>query len=200
MLQLLCYMKHLVHLSINIKCFLFQSNYNADQYEDTDLVYYKKDVPLIWVGGIPRSGTTLMRVMLDAHKDVRCGEETRVIPRLLSMHVGMTKSLKEMERLNEAKITEGVLDNALAAYILSIIAQHGEMAPRLCNKDPFTLKSMAKVLDMFPNSKFLFMLRDGRATVHSIISRHVTIKGEDAEKYQEITNTIYVASCYCTDF
>ena len=141
-------------------------------------MYYKKDVPLIWVGGIPRSGTTLMRVLLDAHKDVRCGEETRVIPRLLAIHVGMLKSRKEMERLMHAKITEGVLDNALAAYILSIISEHGEKALRLCNKDPFALKSMAKLLKMFPQSKFIFMIRDGRATVHSIISRHVTIKGQ----------------------
>ena len=26
-----------------------------------------------------------MRAMLDAHKDVRCGEETRVVPRLLQV-------------------------------------------------------------------------------------------------------------------
>ena len=57
------------------------SNYNYDS--PSDLVYYKKDIPLIWIGGVPRSGTTLMRAMLDAHKDVRCGEETRVIPRIL---------------------------------------------------------------------------------------------------------------------
>ena len=32
---------------------------------------------------MPRSGTTLMRAILDVHPDVRCGEETRVIPRVL---------------------------------------------------------------------------------------------------------------------
>lgn len=62
----------------------------------------------------------------------------------------MQKSQVEMARLLEAKIDEEVLDQALGAYILSIIAKHGEPAPRLCNKDPFTLRSMTRsVLSLF---------------------------------------------------
>lgn len=45
-----------------------------------------RSLPLIFIGGMPRSGTTLARAMLDAHPLVRCGEETRVIPRVLSMY------------------------------------------------------------------------------------------------------------------
>lgn len=41
--------------------------------------------PLIFIGGHPRSGTTLLRAMLDSHPDVRCGEETRIIPRILQV-------------------------------------------------------------------------------------------------------------------
>ncbi len=157
------------------------ANYNYDGTEE--LVTYRKDVPLIWIGGVPRSGTTLMRAMMDAHPEVRCGEETRVVPRVLAMHVGMSKSDKEMQRLQEAQITQDILDDALAAYLLTIISRHGEVAPRLCNKDPFTLRSMGRLLSIFPNSQFLFMVRDGRATCHSIITRHVTIKGFDIKTY-----------------
>jgi len=55
-----------------------------------------------------------------------------------------------------------------------VIAKHGEPAPRLCNKDPFALKSMVELTKMFPNAKFLLMIRDGRAVVHSIMSRKVS--------------------------
>lgn len=66
-----------------------------------------------------------------------------------------------------------VLDSAIAAFCLEVIAKHGEPAARLCNKDPLTLKMGTYVLELFPNAKFIFMVRDGRATVHSIISRQV---------------------------
>jgi len=57
--------------------------------------------------------------------------------------------------------------------VYQVIAKHGEPAPRLCNKDPFALKSMVELSNMFPNAKFLLMVRDGRAVVHSIMSRKV---------------------------
>ena len=34
--------------------------------------------PIVFIGGSPRSGTTLMRVILDAHPLIRCGDETKV--------------------------------------------------------------------------------------------------------------------------
>ncbi|KAL6427003.1 protein-tyrosine sulfotransferase [Cataglyphis hispanica] len=146
---------------------------------------YDRYMPLIFIGGVPRSGTTLMRAMLDAHPDVRCGQETRVIPRILQMKMHWSKSEKENVRLTEAGISKEVIDSAIAAFCLEIIARHAEPAPRLCNKDPLTLKMGSYILELFPNAKFIFMVRDGRATVHSIISRKVTITGFDLSSYRQ---------------
>merc|ERR1719414_2400958 len=152
---------------------------------DGTLYEYDRQSPLIFIGGVPRSGTTLMRAMLDAHPEVRCGEETRVVPRLLQMRSHWKKSQKESMRLEEAGLTDDVLASAISSFILEVVARHGEPAPRLCNKDPFTLKSGQYLRELFPNSKFLFMVRDGRATVHSIISRKVTITGFDLKSYRQ---------------
>ena len=67
-----------------------------------------RDEPIIFIGGMPRSGTTLARVMLDAHPDIRCGEETRVVPRILQMRQQWKKSAKESMRLQEAGVTDEV--------------------------------------------------------------------------------------------
>jgi len=153
--------------------------------QDGQLYEYDRQSPLIFIGGVPRSGTTLMRAMLDAHQDVRCGEETRVVPRLLQMRSHWMKSQKESLRLEEAGLTGEVLDSAISSFILEVVARHAEPAPRLCNKDPFTLKSGTYLHQLFPNGKFIFMVRDGRATVHSIITRKVTITGFDLKSYRQ---------------
>ncbi|CAD7090723.1 unnamed protein product [Hermetia illucens] len=152
---------------------------------DKKVYPYNRAMPLIFIGGVPRSGTTLMRAMLDAHPDVRCGQETRVIPRILQLRSHWLKSEKESVRLQEAGISKEVMNSAIAQFCLEIIAKHGEPAPRLCNKDPLTLKMGSYVIELFPNAKFLFMVRDGRATVHSIISRKVTITGFDLSSYRQ---------------
>ncbi|WKY00373.1 hypothetical protein Q1695_014880 [Nippostrongylus brasiliensis] len=141
--------------------------------------------PFIFIGGMPRSGTTLMRAMLDAHPDVRCGEETRVIPRILGLRAQWKLSLKEWNRLQQAGVTNEVIGRAVASFIIQIIAGHGAPAPRLCNKDPFTMKSALFLSEIFPNAQYIFMIRDGRATVHSIITRKVTITGFDLSSYRQ---------------
>lgn len=160
-------------------------NLGQNQSGQTIPLEYDENTPLIFVGGVPRSGTTLMRAMLDAHPHVRCGEETRVIPRLLAMHSTWSRSARERMRLDEAGVTDEVLDAAIRAFLLEVIVGHGEPAPRLCNKDPFTLKSLDYLSRLFPHAKFVLMLRDGRATVHSMISRRVTITGFDLSSYRD---------------
>lgn len=112
---------------------------------------YHRNMPLVFIGGVPRSGTTLMRAMLDAHPEVRCGQETRVIPRILQLRSHWMKSEKESMRLEEAGIHKEVLNSAIAQFCLEIIAKHGDPAPRLCNKDPLTLKMGSYVIELFPN-------------------------------------------------
>lgn len=80
----------------------------------------------------------------------RCGQETRVIPRILQLRSHWLKSEKESVRLQEAGISKEVMNSAIAQFCLEIIAKHGEPASRLCNKDPLTLKMGSYVIELFP--------------------------------------------------
>lgn len=51
---------------------------------------------------------------------VRCGEETRVVPRILQMRAHWMKSQKESMRLEEAGLSGDVLDAALSSFILEV--------------------------------------------------------------------------------
>lgn len=152
--------------------------------------------PVIFIGGMPRSGTTLMRAILDSHPMVRCGEETRIIPRILNMRVSWKKSLIEWNRYERQDViyrmirsivlffrllaggmTEQILDSGVRAFVYEILNQHSQSADVLCDKDPFVLKYAAYISTIFPNSKFLLLLRDARAVIHSVMTRKVTITG-----------------------
>ena len=139
--------------------------------------YNSKTSPMVFIGGHPRSGTTLMRAILDSHHLVRCGEETRIIPRLVSMRENWFRNNKESERLVQAGIDHKVVDAAMASFLLEVIANHGEPSPVLCDKDPLNLKWGSYIGSLFPNSKWLFMMRDARAVIHSVITRNVSISG-----------------------
>ena len=156
----------------------------SNEVESSNQVWYNRSIDLIWVGGCPRSGTTLARAMLDAHQDIRCGEETHIIPLLMDFQARILNKEFMRKRMEEAKVTEDVLGDALAAYLLTVIWEHGDDAPRLCNKDPMVLNYMEVVLDLFPNSLFVMMVRDGRAVCPSMISREIGIGGFDTESYR----------------
>ena len=79
-----------------------------------------KQKPYIFIGGVLSSGTTLTRVMLDAHPDIRCGEETRLVPRILQMRERWRRSSREHNRLAAAGLNDTVINTILRNLISKI--------------------------------------------------------------------------------
>ena len=130
------------------------------------------DTPLIFIGGSYRSGTTLMRVMLDAHPNIRCGQETRILPRFLDFI--QRQKLIDSVKLEQAGISKTILDEASRSFISNIIHFQGKSAQNICTKDPETLKHIELLAKLYKNSKFILMIRDARATIHSVVQKHLT--------------------------
>ncbi|CAI2726468.1 unnamed protein product [Schistosoma spindalis] len=92
-----------------------------------------RNLPLIFIGGHQSSGTGLLRVLLDVHPMVRCGPEPVVTREILRLR---PKNQNSQDWLSQSGITQNVLDNAIAGFIVSILKNMGPPADRLCHKDP----------------------------------------------------------------
>ena len=160
---------------------IFQCHQQKIKIPKSFTMVAKKSFGLVDVPDLERP---LSRAMLDGHPDIRCGEETHIIPLVLDFHSKHLSNEAMKMRLAEAKVTGDILSDALASYLLTIIWKHGDKASHLCNKDPMVLNYMDMVIGMFPNSLFVLMVGDGRAVCHSVISREVAIQGFDTKSYR----------------
>ncbi len=61
------------------------------------------------------------------------------------------------------------LDNAMRLYVYYIMNEHIRSAERLCAKDPNILSYIPYLSGLFPNSKFVCLIRDPRAVVFSLL-------------------------------
>ena len=126
---------------------------------------------IVFIGGYPGSGTLLARAMLDAHPGIHCGIESSALPGILSLYRNSYRIEMNRQRLESAGVSGLVMARATRAFVTKIIAGHGDPADKhLCYKGPL-LPEMSTLVKLFPKSKFMFMIRDGRAVAHSVISR-----------------------------
>ena len=74
--------------------------------------------------------------------------------------------------MNDSGVTPDLYDEISSNFLLSVIAKHDHGAKMLCNKDPFTLRHIELLTEpkMFPNAKFILMLRDPRKSCIEIFS------------------------------
>ncbi|TGZ70219.1 hypothetical protein CRM22_003315 [Opisthorchis felineus] len=138
--------------------------------------------PIIFVGGVSRSGTTLMRVLLDVHPWIRCGPEGMVIKPVLDFRHSMPRFHVNWSR--QAGIYPNLLDSAISKYIRYIVEEMGPPANILCYKRPEVLLYTEYLATLFPDSKFIIMLRDGRAVAVS----NKRFKRNTTEKLHNVLN------------
>nr|XP_039253145.1 protein-tyrosine sulfotransferase-like isoform X2 [Styela clava] len=107
------------------------------------------DLPLIFIGGVYRSGTTLMQTIVESHPDIRCVPETHVITKILMERDRWLGPKDNIKTLQEAGAYPEALDIAMAKFILEIIKGHGPSAVYYCNKEPVVLQYMKKGLQFW---------------------------------------------------
>ena len=126
----------------------------------------RSEMPMIFIGGCGRSGTTLLREMLNRHPNIFCGPETSMfgLP-FWPENISKMWNIDEQKILNQAEKADNLVEFAEQFY-LSQSEQAGKA--RSADKTPNNIRVINKILTWFPNSQFIHIVRDGRDVACSL--------------------------------
>ena len=148
--------------------------------------------PYVFVVGCPRSGTTLLRRMLDAHPKLAITPETHWVPRLFEKGEGLTpagdvtpelvSSLLGSERFQALRVSpeqvwelfeaeEPITYALLVAGIYDLFGtRRGK--PLVGDKTPGYTRAVRTLHELFPEARFVHLVRDGRDVCLSATTWH----------------------------
>lgn len=166
---------------------------NGDSDHQPKKVYaYNKNLPLVFISGIPGSGLDLMKSFLNRHEKISCSEEKAdLLSNLIIKRNEWTNSKIEKERLKYAGMTDDVIDSAITSFMLEIIMRQqlfledklfGET---ICQSNPYIIKHIDYIKNLMPNVKFIFMIKDPRSSVTHLINRHIEYSGISIKTFKQ---------------
>lgn len=130
----------------------------------------REDPPeLVFVGGPERSGTTLLQNMLDCHPDI-CGA-----PEFMHLQDVMELRNKMRHSVERGWIdlfgTQEEVDEAIRDFVLGFFGRFREGHPSriLSEKTPRNVLVFEELLSLFDDARALFMVRDPRGVVASML-------------------------------
>ena len=134
--------------------------------------------PPIFIIGSPRSGTTLLRLILDSHPRISCGEETHFLRDLESI-VGRHWDLVSTYGIDRAWWL-GQIHDLYTRFQAEVLARSGKS--RWAEKDPTYTLHLDFIEELFPDALYIHLVRDGHDVVASFRDRWGYKSGARAAK------------------
>lgn len=165
--------------------------------DDSQAVRRPTGERLVFVGGAPRSGTTLVQHVLDSHSQIFGGPEFDCIPSLIQAWQGMVAAY-DRGRITVYCTREQIdacFGDLIEHLLLPVADAHG--ARLLSEKTPFNALSFCHLLELFGKCRAIHVVRDPRAVVSSMLQVGVRCraKGEYAPDFvQDIHAAIRVTT------
>ncbi len=126
----------------------------------------------IAVGGVPRSGTSLVQKMLDLHTEVYGGPELGILPQLMGTYRHVSRSITEGKLsvvLDHERARRSYRDFVWSLYE-DRLARKG--CRYLSEKTPFNLLAFDLLAEVFPTGRFVWVIRDPRDVLSSMQAVH----------------------------
>jgi hypothetical protein len=151
--------------------------------------------PVPFIVGVGRSGTTLLRLMLDSHPELTIPPETHFVPDLVAAADARGASPESvLEAIVSSKqsgwVESGVAEadmlqrlrelhpldagGALRAFYGLYAERHGK--PRYGDKTPIYVTAIGAIAPALPEARFIHMIRDGRDVALSTNKRLVELR------------------------
>ena len=149
-------------------------------------------VPAPFVVGVGRSGTTLLRLMLDAHPGLAIGPETQFVPDLIHLDDPISAVIGARTwndfGLDPDEFTRRAADRDLAGVLRAFYSLYAESQgkPRWGEKTPGYVRNMDSIATVLPEARFVHLIRDGRDVALSRRKR-----GMGADKPMAKTATLW---------
>ncbi|MGH8721733.1 MAG: sulfotransferase family protein, partial [Burkholderiales bacterium] len=133
----------------------------------------------IVIGGCGRSGTTLLRMMLDSHRRICCGPESSLFrrraldPDALAVRFGFARA--EVRAIHGAARSR---QHFIVGFAALCMQKAGKS--RWAEKTPRNIGRLDEIFRSFPKARFVNVLRDGRDVVASLRThpRHKVVDGK----------------------
>jgi hypothetical protein len=137
--------------------------------------------PPLLILGVRRSGTTLLRVMLDRHSQLAVPDETYFVPQLADRHLRRVEAedfLEDVRRVVDwdlpldklrARLRDGMpVGEAIGAVYAVYAEEQGK--PRWGDKTPMYMQNLRLLERLFPDARYVHLIRDGRDAALSFLS------------------------------
>jgi hypothetical protein len=123
----------------------------------------------IFVGGAARSGTTLVQNILDSHPDIAGGPEFLHLVRILELRNALRETAHCGWTADYA--SANAVDRQIARLVEDLLLPLADRqrCRMLSEKTPSNTLVFAELMEVFPEARFVHVVRDPRATIASML-------------------------------